>query len=110
MALKVTQYEMPDKTFLDEAYVRIKSIVIESNDYERLEPVDGTNDLKVDWTTRTEAKANIYVYADEVCRHNNVSPVHWFSTAFEYDGESLNNIYQQAYIALRRKYETVEDC
>lgn len=110
MALKVTNYEMPDKTLLDEAYVRIKSIVLESNDYERLEPVEGTNDLKTEWTTQIEAKANIYVYADEVCRHNHVSPVHWFTAAFVYDGESLNNIYQQAYIAIRRKYDTVEDC
>lgn len=110
MALRVFNYEMPDKTIVPEAYVRVKNVLVESNDYELLEPTtdDPEGDLKVTWTTRFDGKSAIFVYADEQCRKNNVVPIHWF--AIEYDCQPDQNYYSRAYDALKNRYANFEDC
>lgn len=110
MALKIAEYIMPDKSVVNDAYVRVKNITTENNDYEKLEPIEGTNDLLETWHTRMETRANVFVYADEGCRRNQVSPIHWYSVEFDYDPESLNNIYQQAYLAVSKKFAQFEEC
>lgn len=110
MALKIAEYIMPDKSVVNDAYVRVKNITTENNDYEKLEPIEDTNDLLETWHTRMETRANVFVYADERCRRNQVSPIHWYSVEFNYDPESLNNIYQQAYIAVAKKFADAIDC
>lgn len=108
MALKVFDYVMPDETIIPEAYVRIKNVLIESNDYEFLEPVDDSEDLKVTWVTRQECKSAVYVYADEVCRKNQVSPIHWFVLDFQLNSDM--NPFEAAYNILKSKYQKTEDC
>ena len=106
MALKVNEYVMPDETIVKNAYVRIKNVLLESIDYERLEPAG--DDLRTTWVTNFEGKASVYVYADDKCRLNNVSPIHWFAMDFSFDPSS--NIFSQAYGSLKSKYANVEDC
>lgn len=108
MALKVFDYIMPDETIIPEAYVRIKNVLTESNDYEFLEPVDDSEDLKVTWVTRQECKSTVYVYADELCRKNQVSPIHWFVLDFQSDVDAKP--FESAYNILKSKYQKTEDC
>lgn len=104
MALKVNDYVMPDETTVPEAYLRVRNILIENNDYEFLEPIPDTDDLKVSWLTKLDCKATIYVYADEGCRRNQVPPIHWFTLDFFIDKQNIDNPFEWAYLALREKF------
>lgn len=110
MALKVFNYTLPDKTTLPEAYLRVQSIVTANEEHEFLEPVGNTEDLRVSWVNNLVTRANIYVWADELCRQNRVSPVHWFAIDVPLQLTSTENIYQQAYRALGHRYEQIENC
>lgn len=111
MALKA-QYELPDKTILPEAYIRVQNILLSNEDHELLEPVsdDPDSDLKVTWVTRPIANANIYVWADELCRLNRVPPVHWYWLEFTPDLNSTDNFYKQAYSILKSRIDNAQDC
>lgn len=110
MAIKVKDYEMPDKSIVPDAYLRVKNILVEVNDYELLEPLtdDPEGDLKVTWVTRYESKASIYVYADDQCRRNNVSPIHWYAIDFNFKPELP--ILSQAYSVLKNRFPNTDDC
>lgn len=104
MALIVKNFELPDNSILDEAYLRIAVITTANTDYEYLEPVLDSNDVMVCWTTRLENKVNVFVYADELARKNRVIPVNWFEYTFKLDLKSKLNIYEQAYNRLSEIY------
>jgi len=110
MAVKIKQFELPDKSVLEEAYLRVAVVTTAHVDYEYLEPMIDSNDLITMWTTRLENKANVFVYGDEIARKNRVSPVNWFEFIFDLDLESNLNIYQQAYTKLKEIYPESEEC
>ena len=98
MALIIPNYEMPDKSIVNNAYIAVQSVLIQKSDNELLEPIDGTDDLKVTWVTQINAAAAIYVWADEGCRQNRVSPIHWFSIEFPYQS---TDVFADAYSKLK---------
>jgi hypothetical protein len=110
MALKVKNFELPDKTILEEAYIRIMSISTANVDYDYLEPVLDGDDVITRWTTRLETKANVFVYGDEIARQNRVSPMNWFEFRFDLYLDSTSNIFEQAYLRLKQIYSESEDC
>jgi hypothetical protein len=110
MALKIKDFELPDKSVLEEAYLRLAVVTSANVDYEYLEPMLDSNDLITMWTTRLESKANVFVYGDEIARKNRVSPVNWFEFIFDLDLKSNLSIYDQAYNKLKEIYPESEDC
>lgn len=110
MAVKIKDFELPDKSILEEAYLRIAVATSANVDYEYLEPMLDSNDLITMWTTRLESKANVFVYGDEIARKNRVSPVNWFEFIFDLDLKSNLSIYDQAYNKLKEIYPESEDC
>lgn len=108
MALIVYDYLMPDETTIPAAYVRVKNILIENNDYELLEPAPNSDDLMVKWLTKMEGRATVYVYADAECRKNNVTPIHWF--VIDVELIESDNIFGQVYRSLSANYLNVKDC
>lgn len=111
MALKLKNYELPDETILEEAYLKVQNIHTAIVEYEHLKPseVEGF-DLETTWIKELESKANIFVYGDEVARKNGVAAVHWFPIEFNYDLSEWKNIYEQAYAKLKSLYPESEDC
>lgn len=109
MALKIKDFELPDETVLEEAYLRISSINTALVDYEFYETVQGSDDIILKWKTGFESKANVYVYADEVARNHRVSPINWFEFRFDLELDSNQNIYQQAYNRLKQIYPEGEN-
>ncbi len=111
MALKVKNFELPDKTILEEAYLRISVITTANVDYDYLEPLLDSEDVITRWTTRLENRANVFVYGDEIARQNRVSPLNWFEFRFDFDLADNGNIYEQAYEHLKYNiYPESEDC
>lgn len=107
MSLKVKGFELPDKTILDDAYLRVTSVNVSNVDYEYLETIEGSDNLLTRWLTRFETKAICYVYGDEQARSNRVSPVSWFEFTFDFESE---NIFKSAYLKLKKIYPESEDC
>ena len=110
MAVKIKDFELPDKSILEEAYLRVAVVTTANTDYEYLEPMLDSNDLITMWTTRLENKANVFVYGDEIARKNRVNPVNWFEFIFDLDLKSDLNSYEQAYKKLKEIYPESEDC
>jgi len=111
MAIKIKNYELPDSTILEEAYLRVQNVTTAIVDYEHLQPSDKEGfELETTWIKKIETKANIFVFADEIARNNGVAAVHWFPIEFAYDLSEHSNIYEQAYKALKLIYTESEDC
>lgn len=110
MAIKIKNFELPDKSVLEEAYLRISVITTAHTDYEYLEPMVDSPDLITMWTTRFDNRANVFVYGDEIARNNRVNPVNWFDFVFKFDLQVTDNIYTQAYHKLKEIYPESEDC
>jgi len=108
MALKIKSFELPDKSIVEEAYLRIATITTANVDYDYIEPLLDSSDLITRWTTRLENKAVVYVYGDEIARQNRVSPLNWFEFRFDLDVESPS--FNQAYEGLKLIYTEAEDC
>jgi hypothetical protein len=96
-----------------EAYLRIQSVTTNNVEYEFFENVNDPDypDIaqRVSWVNRIETTANVYVYGDEIARKNRAQVIHWFSFTFDYDLDSLNNIYQQAYAKLHTLFQDSKD-
>lgn len=106
MALIVKNFELPDNSILEEAYLRIAVITTANTDYEYFEPLLDSNDVITSWTTKLENKVNVFVYADQFARKNRATPVNWFEYTFKLDLKSKLNIYEQAYNKLSELYPT----
>ena len=52
MALTIKNYELPDGSILEEAYVRVQTVQTTNADYEYLEPIPDSEDLITKWLTR----------------------------------------------------------
>lgn len=109
MALKIKNFTLPDGLVLDEAYVRVHSIVLSNIDYEYLEPIPDSDDLITKWVTRLELRGNVYVYGDKVARDNRVSPMNWFDFVFQPEGSEVD-AFKTAYEYVKELYPTAEDC
>lgn len=110
MALKVKNLELPDKSILDEAYLRIQNIHTSNVDYEFLKPSDIEGfELETSWKNRIETKVTVFVWADEIARKNRVPALHWFIFEMDYDLSEWTNIYEQAYYKLKEIYPEGED-
>jgi hypothetical protein len=111
MALQLKNYELPDGTILEEAYIKVQNIYTAIVDYEHLKPseIEGF-ELETTWIKKLESKANIFVFADELARKNSVAAIHWFPIEFDYQLSVYANIYEQAYKALKLIYTKTEDC
>lgn len=111
MAIKLKNYELPDGTILDEAYLRVQNITTAIVDYEHLKPseVDGF-DLETEFIKKIESTANIFVFADKVARNNGVAAIHWFPIEFDYNLSEWSNIYEQVYESLKKLFPESEDC
>ncbi len=104
MALTVKNFELPDGLILENAYLKINAITTAKNDYEFLEPLHDSEDLKISWVSRLETKVNVYVFADDIARRNQVAPLDWFQFDLDYNLRSSSNIYEQAYQKLNTIY------
>ncbi len=110
MALTIKNYELPDGSILEEAYIRVQTVQTTNADYEYLEPIPDSEDLITKWLTRIESQATVYVYADKPARDNRVSPLFWFQIPIHYNLSEWTNVFEQAYSKLRELYPTAEDC
>lgn len=104
MALIVKNFELPDGQILEEAYLKVNTITTSKTDYEFLEPIGDTEDLRVTWVPKLETKVNCYVWADKIARQHQVAPLHWFGFDIDYDLTEWSNIYEQAYSKLKKIY------
>lgn len=109
MALTIKNFELPDKTILNDAYLRIATINTAFTDYEHFEPLLDSNDVILSWVKRLESKAHVFVHGDEIARQNRVSPINWFEFKFDLDLTSNQNIYEQAYQKLKEIYPEGEN-
>ena len=104
MALKVN-YTLPDNELLEGAYLRIQKISTTNVDYEYFEKSKKENiEEELKWTTRLENECVVYVWSDEIARANRAQVLHWFNSKFEYDLESVYNIYEQGYQQLNKRF------
>lgn len=111
MALILKNYELPDGTILDEAYLRVQNVTTAIVDYEHLKPSEVQGfDLETEFVKKIETKANIFVFADKVARDNGVAAIHWFPIDFDYQLSTWSNIYEQTYYALKEIHSESEDC
>lgn len=109
MGLKVKNFELPDETILEEAYLKVQSISSVSADYEYFENLpDGSQ--KLQWVKKIESTALIYVYPDEGARDNRAQVIHWFQIEFKYELAEWSNIYEQAYNKLKILYPEGTTC
>lgn len=109
MALKIKNFTLPDGVVLEEAYLRVQTTVINNIDYDFLQPIDGTEDFKLEWLTRFEFRANVNVYGDEVARRNLVPPMTWFDINFKLDKVDVHP-FTVAYNYVKEMYPEAEDC
>ena len=111
MALRVKNFELPDGTVLENAYLRIQNIKTENKDYEYFEKVEGNPEIDeiLRWVTRIENEATVYVWADKIARKNRAYVLNWFKFGFEYNLSAWTNIYEQAYSKLKEIYPEGED-
>lgn len=110
MALKIENFQLSDGMILNSAYLKVHNINTNKIDYEKLEPIDGTDDLLTTWISKIETSVLVYVYADDVARKNQVSPMQWFEFNLDYDLNSNKNIFKQTYERLKHIYPEGEDC
>lgn len=103
MALKV-DFEL-DGVIHRDCYLRIHKIRTVHADYEYFKIVDDPERPDVHqelaWEVRMETHATAYVWADKLARENRAQPLKWFGFDFEYDLESPDNIYRQAYNSIK---------
>jgi len=103
MALQ-TDYEL-DGQIYEGAYLRIIKVRTASVEYEYFKDVDDPNrpDIaqEMDWKIILESTATVYVWADKDGRENRAQPMKWFSFDFDYELDSVDNIYKQAYKSLK---------
>lgn len=106
MALTVKNFELPDGTILQDAYLRVQSIKTENRDYEFFEKVYDNPDVdeKLSWINRIETEVTVFVWADEVARKNRAYVVNWFKFNIDYNLSEWQNIYEQAYHKLKQIY------
>tara|TARA_R110000868_G_scaffold320909_4_gene581924 strand:+ start:7214 stop:7543 length:330 start_codon:yes stop_codon:yes gene_type:complete len=109
MGLKVKNFQLPDETFLEEAYLKVQNIGSVCSDYEFLENLPDGNQ-KVSWLKKIESTALIYVWSDEGARENRAQVQHWFQIEFNYDLSEWTNIYEQAYNKLKILFPEGEGC
>lgn len=95
------------------AYLRIQKIQTTNAEYEYFKNVDDPNrpDVaqEIDWTKRIETQATCFIWADALARKNRAQSIDWFVFEFDYDLNSLDNIYQQGYAKLREIFTNSED-
>jgi hypothetical protein len=116
MGLK-TKYILKNDTGYEqeypEAYLKVQKVQSANPDYEFFEVVNDPEhpDIaeRLSWINRLESNATVYVWADEIARKNRANPIHWFSFEFNYDLQSLDNIYQQVYAKLHQLFKDSED-
>lgn len=108
MALQLN-FEL-DGVIYQDAYLRIHKIRTAMVEYEKFVTVedDPFTDQILDWDIRCETSATAYVWIDKSARDNRAQPMKWFSFEFEYDINSPENIYTQAYNALKTAKEFTE--
>ena len=96
-----------------EAYLRIQKINTTASEYEHLKNVEDPNkpDIaqEVEWVKRVETSVTVFVWPDELARKNRAQVIDWFTFEFEYDLNGSGNIFQQAYNALHKIFNTGED-
>lgn len=114
MALIVKNYVLPDETILEEAYLKVWKIQTALTDHEFFEnvndPLRPDIDQELKWITRQENNATIYIWPDKGARDNRAPVVHWFPFNFQYDLSVYENIYEQVYAALEKKFPNSEGC
>ena len=96
-----------DNDVYEHAYVRIHKIRTVMIDYEKFINLESDDDIqmKLDWEVRNESIATAYVWADKLSRDNRANPIKYFQFKFEYDLKSSDNIFKQAYRALKETDE-----
>lgn len=103
MALQ-TNFEL-DGILHSNCYLKVTKTRSQSTDYEFFDAVSDPNkpDIaeELKWKTRIESYATAQVWIDEIARKNRALPIKNFNFEFEYDLDSRENIYQQAYKALK---------
>jgi len=110
MGLIVKNFELPDHTILDDAYLKIESVKISNRDYEFFENIAGTDDQILKWITKITSEATAIIWSDKEARSNRAYSLNWFSFSFEYDLSIHENVYEQAYRKLKQIYpEGVDD-
>jgi hypothetical protein len=97
MAL-TAKVELPDGSFFENAYLKVKNINIVSEDFE-FYPTDSET---VQWTTKSKFTAMVWVWVDKTARDNRAIPSHWFMVEGDYDCLSEKNIFVQAYDRLNQ--------
>lgn len=104
MAITGQFTDREDDYVYENAYYRISKVSSAIVDFEVFEKVDNPDKPKISeelkWISRVESSAKVFVWADAVARNNHARSVHWFSFDFQYDLNSQDNIYTQAYNAL----------
>lgn len=97
-----------------EAYFRIHKITSANVDYEFLENIEDPNrpdvQQELKWITRYESSALVYVWSDKEARKNRAQVLHWFNIDFEFNDKEVDNIYKQAYRALKKVFPVNGDC
>jgi hypothetical protein len=97
MALQIKVYTLPNGDILNDVYLKIQKIISTSEDYEFLENVDESEHIKVTWLPKQKNELVAYIWADEIARRNQAAILHFLTGEFEYDMNSVYNIYEQAY-------------
>ena len=97
MALRLQTYKLPDGEILNNVYLKIQKVISTLEDYELLESVQDSDDLKVSWIPKLKTELVAYIWADEFARRNQAPIVHFLSGEFTYDMNSVYNIFEQAY-------------
>ncbi len=113
MALRIKEFELPDGTILEDAYLRVQNVTVSNVDYEFFdkaeENVDNIEEV-LKWVTRIESKATVFVWADEFARSNRATVLNWFTFEFQYDLSEHSNPFEQAYKQLNKIYLNGEGC
>lgn len=95
------------------AYIKIIKVVTSNEEFEFFKNVDDPErpDIaqEIDWIRKIESIAIAYVWSDEGARKNRAQVIDWFEFKFEYDLDSLDNVFQQAYSKLHEIFENSED-
>ncbi len=91
-------------------YIRIIRATTMVSDKEFFEAVDDDKiSEQLTWTKYWESYAVMYVYLDEDCRKRNVHPLHVQQFRFDYDINSSDNIFKQAYEQLAKTTDLFTD-
>ena len=103
MAIQV-DYELDDVIHRD-TYIRIHKVNTVAVDNEFFETVNDPDHpeihQKLSWKVTLQTEATAYVWGDQKARENRAQQLHWFKFKFDYDLNNPDNIYRQAYNALK---------